>query len=177
MCGVPASLELLLICGPACWSRSRLHRWGRVAGRGLIEQLDLGTRRLIALRISAHSRIFNAHGQVRPHEEIKLVSCTRGAIFDVAVDVRAGSPSYGKWVGIELSADSRSSVYIPAGFAHGYQTLTDDAEVRYCVSARYHPEAERGVRWDDPDLAIAWPKASQRVISKRDQALPRLRDL
>ena len=117
------------------------------------------------------------HFQVRPHEEIKLVSCTRGAIFDVAVDVRAGSPSYGKWVGIELSADSRSSVYIPAGFAHGYQTLTDDAEVRYCVSARYHPEAERGVRWDDPDLAIAWPKASQRVISKRDQALPRLRDL
>jgi dTDP-4-dehydrorhamnose 3,5-epimerase len=104
-------------------------------------------------------------------------SCTRGAIFDVAVDVRAGSPSYGKWVGIELSADSRSSVYIPAGFAHGYQTLTDDAEVRYCVSERYHPEAERGVRWDDPDLAIAWPKASQRVISRRDQALPRLRDL
>ncbi len=105
------------------------------------------------------------HFQVRPHEEIKLVSCTRGAIFDVAVDVRAGSPSYGKWVGLELSADSRSSVYIPAGFAHGYQTLTDDAEVRYCVSERYHPEAERGVRWDDPDLAIAWPKASQRVIS------------
>lgn len=90
------------------------------------------------------------HFQVRPHEEIKLVSCTRGAIFDVAVDVRAGSPSYGKWVGIELSADSRSSVYIPAGFAHGYQTLTDDAEVRYCVSARYHPEAERGVRWGRP---------------------------
>jgi dTDP-4-dehydrorhamnose 3,5-epimerase len=117
------------------------------------------------------------HFQVRPHEEIKLVSCTRGAIFDVAVDVRAGSPSYGKWVGLELSADSRSSVYIPAGFAHGYQTLTDDAEVRYCVSERYHPEAERGVRWDDPDLAIAWPKASQRVISGRDLALPRLRDL
>jgi len=117
------------------------------------------------------------HFQAAPHEEIKLVSCTRGAVFDVAVDVRPGSRSRGRWVGVELSADNRSTLYIPAGFAHGFQTLTDDAEVRYHISERYHPEAARGVRWDDPDIGIVWPKVEQRVIASRDQALPRLRDL
>jgi dTDP-4-dehydrorhamnose 3,5-epimerase len=78
---------------------------------------------------------------------------------------------------MELSADNRSTLYIPAGFAHGFQTLTDHAEVRYHISERYRPEAARGIRWDDPDLAIVWPKVEQRVISSRDLALPRLRDL
>jgi dTDP-4-dehydrorhamnose 3,5-epimerase len=117
------------------------------------------------------------HFQAPPQEEVKLVSCTRGAVFDVAVDLRLGSPSRGKWAGVELSADNRSALYIPAGFAHGFQTLTDDAEVRYHISERYRPEAARGVRWDDPDLAVVWPRADQRVISGRDQTLPRLRDL
>jgi len=88
-----------------------------------------------------------------------------------------GLRSRGRWVGVELSADNRSTLYIPAGFAHGFQTLTDDAEVRYHISERYHPEAARGVRWDDPDIGIVWPKVEQRVIASRDQALPRLRDL
>ncbi len=105
------------------------------------------------------------------------MSCTRGAVFDVVLDVRPGSQSRGRWVGVELSADNGSALYIPAGFAHGFQTLTDDAQVLYHISERYHPEAARGVRWDDPDLAIAWPKTEHRVISGRDQALPRLRDL
>jgi dTDP-4-dehydrorhamnose 3,5-epimerase len=117
------------------------------------------------------------HFQAPPHAEIKLVSCTRGAIFDVAVDVRPGSPSRGRWVGVELTADSGSALYIPAGFAHGFQTLTDDAEVLYHISEPYRAEAARGVRWDDPDLAIAWPQTQQRVMSSRDRALPRLRDL
>ena len=117
------------------------------------------------------------HFQAPPQEEIKLVSCTRGAVFDVAVDLRLGSSSRGKWAGVELSADNRSTLYIPAGFAHGFQTLTDDAEVRYHISERYRPEAARGVRWDDPDLAIIWPTAAERVMSDRDRSLPRLRDL
>lgn len=117
------------------------------------------------------------HFQAPPHEETKLVSCTRGAVFDVAVDVRPQSRSRGRWAGVELSAENRAVLYIPAGFAHGFQTLTDDAEVRYHISERYRPEASRGVRWDDPDLAVAWPSTGQRVISSRDQALPRLRDL
>ena len=117
------------------------------------------------------------HFQAPPQEEIKLVSCTRGAVFDVAVDLRLGSSSRGKWAGVELSADNGATLYIPAGFAHGFQTLTDDAEVRYHISERYRPEAARGVRWDDPDLAIVWPTAAQRVMSDRDRSLPRLRDL
>ena len=117
------------------------------------------------------------HFQAPPQEEIKLVSCTRGAVFDVAVDLRLGSSSRGKWAGVELSADNRSTLYIPAGFAHGFQTLTDDAEVLYHISEPYRAEAARGVRWDDADLAIAWPEMEQRVISSRDRALPRLRDL
>jgi dTDP-4-dehydrorhamnose 3,5-epimerase len=88
------------------------------------------------------------------------------------VDVWPGSQSLGKWVGVELSADNRLTLYIPAGFAHGFQTLTDDAEVRYHISERYRPEAARGVRWDDPDLAIAWPNTAQRMIPSRDRALP-----
>ena len=116
------------------------------------------------------------HFQAPPHDETKLVSCTRGAVFDVAVDVRPQSPSRGKWVGVELSADNRFVFYIPAGFAHGFQTLADDTEVRYHISKRYCAEASRGVRWDDPDLAIVWPETDQRVISSRDKALPRLRD-
>lgn len=126
---------------------------------------------------SCRGTLRGLHFQAPPHEEIKLVSCTRGAVFDVAVDVRPGSRSRGKWVGLELSADNRSILYIPAGFAHGFQTLCDDAEVRYQISERYRPEAARGVRWDDPDLAIAWPHTDQRLMSGRDRALPRLRDL
>ena len=117
------------------------------------------------------------HFQAPPHEETKLVSCTRGAVFDVAVDLRPHSPSRGRWIAVELSADNRSTFYIPAGFAHGFQTLTDEAEVRYHISERYRPEAARGVRWDDPDLAIGWPQAGSRVISDRDQNLPRLADV
>jgi dTDP-4-dehydrorhamnose 3,5-epimerase len=117
------------------------------------------------------------HFQAPPHEEVKLVMCMRGAVFDVVVDLRPGSPSYGRWLGLELNADTKSTLYIPGGFAHGFQTLTDQAEMLYHISERHHPEAARGIHWNDPDLSIDWPMAAQRVISRRDQALPRLRDL
>jgi dTDP-4-dehydrorhamnose 3,5-epimerase len=117
------------------------------------------------------------HFQAPPHEETKLVLCMRGAIFDVVVDLRPGSASHGRWVGVELSADTKSTLYIPPGFAHGFKTLTDDTEVLYHISERYRPEAARGIRWNDPDVAINWPNTGQRVISGRDRALPRLRDL
>jgi len=117
------------------------------------------------------------HFQTSPHEETKIVRCTRGAIFDVVVDLRPESPTRAEWATVELTVDNGASLYIPAGFAHGFQTLTDDAEVVYHISEPYRPEAARGVRWDDPDLAIVWPKVTNRVISERDRALPRLRDL
>src|SRR5262245_63000817 len=98
------------------------------------------------------------HWQAAPHTEVKLVRCTTGAVFDVAVDLRPDSPTRGRWVGVELTAENRRALYIPCGCAHGYQTLTDNSEVFYLVSAFYNAESARGVRWDDPAFGIVWPE-------------------
>jgi dTDP-4-dehydrorhamnose 3,5-epimerase len=109
------------------------------------------------------------HYQADPHGESKLVRCVRGAILDVAVDLRPGSPTRCAWHGVELSAENRLALYIPAGLAHGFQTLEENCEVLYQMGARYVPEAARGVRWDDPAFAIDWPEPhGERVISERD---------
>jgi dTDP-4-dehydrorhamnose 3,5-epimerase len=113
------------------------------------------------------------HFQNAPHEEAKLVRCTRGAIFDVAVDLRQGSATRGTWVGVELDGENGRALYIPEGCAHGFQTLVDDTEVSYMISTPYAPDASVGVRWDDPLLGIAWPDVATRTISARDQQLPR----
>jgi dTDP-4-dehydrorhamnose 3,5-epimerase len=110
------------------------------------------------------------HYQADPRPETKLVRCTRGAAFDVIVDLRPGSPTFRTWVGVELSETNGVALYIPGGFAHGYQTLADDTELVYEMSEFYVPELARGVRWDDPALAIAWPESTHRIISARDQA-------
>jgi dTDP-4-dehydrorhamnose 3,5-epimerase len=111
------------------------------------------------------------HFQAAPHDEAKTVRCTAGAIFDVAVDLRDGSPTRLRWVGVELSATNRRSLFVPEGCAHGYVTLTDGAEVEYKISTPYLPDAARGYRWDDPTLGIEWPVHVTR-ISDRDAALP-----
>lgn len=111
------------------------------------------------------------HYQTAPHEEVKLVRCTAGAIYDVIVDLREDSPTRSQWLGMELSASNRLMVYIPKGFAHGFQTLADETEVFYQVSEYYHPESARGVRWDDPAFGIAWPLGIS-VVSERDRAHP-----
>jgi dTDP-4-dehydrorhamnose 3,5-epimerase len=97
-----------------------------------------------------------------------------GAAHDVLVDLRPGSPTFAHWFAIELSAEGRQMVYIPRGLAHGFQTLTDNTELHYLMSAVFHPEAARGVRWDDPALGIAWPECPHRIISPRDQNFPDL---
>ena len=113
------------------------------------------------------------HFQAEPHGESKLVRCVRGAIFDVAVDVRPGSATCRRWHAAQLSAENRLAFYIPAGLAHGFQTLTDNAEVLYQMGDPYVPEAARGVRWDDPAFAIDWPEPlGERTISERDRAFP-----
>jgi dTDP-4-dehydrorhamnose 3,5-epimerase len=114
------------------------------------------------------------HYQVAPHGEAKLVRCTRGAIFDVAVDLRADSPSYLRWTGLRLSEDDGCALFIPEGCAHGFQTLVDDTEVLYQISTAYAPEAATGVRWDDPSFGIGWPAAPPegRTISRRDAGYP-----
>ncbi len=111
------------------------------------------------------------HYQAPPHGECKLIRCVRGAAFDVAVDLRPGSATRGHWISVELTAGNTRMILIPEGIAHGFQTLADDTELAYQISAAYHPEAARGVRWDDPDLAIAWPLADP-ILSLRDRNLP-----
>ena len=112
------------------------------------------------------------HYQAAPHEETKLVRCTKGSIFDVIIDLRPHSATYRKHVGVRLCATEYTSLYIPAGFAHGFQTLEDDSEVLYQMSEYYHPESARGVRWDDPAFGIEWPRAEKRIISDRDRSYP-----
>lgn len=112
------------------------------------------------------------HYQAAPHQEDKLVRVTRGAIFDVIVDLRPGSPTFGTWHGVELSADNHRQLYVPKDFAHGFQTLENDTEVLYQMTVPFHPDAPRGIRWDDPDLAIVWPAVQSRHISERDVHLP-----
>jgi dTDP-4-dehydrorhamnose 3,5-epimerase len=112
------------------------------------------------------------HFQRAPHQEIKLVRCSRGAIHDVIVDLRPSSPAFGKHVAVTLSAGNGICLYIPAGVAHGFQTLEDDTEVAYQITADYAPAAAAGVRFEDPALGIAWPLPVT-VISERDRQLPR----
>jgi len=113
------------------------------------------------------------HYQAAPHGEVKIVGCTAGAILDVVVDLRAGSPTRLGWCAVELTPATGAQLYIPAGFAHGFLTLADDTVVHYRMGARYVPDAARGVRWDDPRLEIAWP-GRPAVISERDASYPDL---
>jgi dTDP-4-dehydrorhamnose 3,5-epimerase len=113
------------------------------------------------------------HYQVPPHAQDKLVRCSRGAVYDVAVDLREGSPTRRGWVAVELSAANRRMLYVPKGFAHGFLTLDDTSEIYYHFSDSYAPASERGFRWDDPAVGIAWPFAPV-VVSVRDRTLPLL---
>lgn len=113
------------------------------------------------------------HYQAPPYEEAKLVRCTAGSIFDVALDLRPKSSTYLAWTGVELSAVNRLALYVPEGCAHGFLTLADDVEVAYLISAEYEPAAARGVRFDDPAFGIGWP-AKIRIVSERDRSYPDL---
>jgi dTDP-4-dehydrorhamnose 3,5-epimerase len=112
------------------------------------------------------------HFQRAPHAENKLVRCTRGAVWVVMVDLRADSPTYLQWQGVELTPENGRLLLVPEGFAQGYQTLVDDCEVVYQMTHEYVPEAASGVRWDDPAFGIEWPPAGERIISDRDLAWP-----
>jgi dTDP-4-dehydrorhamnose 3,5-epimerase len=111
------------------------------------------------------------HYQIAPAEETKLVRCTRGAIWDVLLDIRPGR-TLGRWISMELSADNGHALYVTGGIAHGFQTLKDDSEVCYEISAPYHAELQRGVRWDDPSHGIVWPHCEERIIAERDNQFP-----
>ncbi|MEL6201169.1 MAG: dTDP-4-dehydrorhamnose 3,5-epimerase [Pseudomonadota bacterium] len=117
------------------------------------------------------------HYQLPPFEQAKLVRVTRGSVYDVAVDIRKGSPTYGKWVGLELSADKWNQLLVPAGFAHGFITLEPDTEMMYKVSSFYSREHDRAIRFDDPSIGVDWPMdASQVIVSEKDANAPLLAD-
>ena len=118
------------------------------------------------------------HFQLEPYAQGKLVRCVKGAIFDVAIDIRVGSPTYGKWVGAELSGENGAQLWIPVGFAHGFATLRPETLVHYKVTAPYSAEHDRGLLWDDPSIGIAWPIArGDAVLSDKDRQQPALADL
>uniref|UniRef100_UPI002636C852 dTDP-4-dehydrorhamnose 3,5-epimerase family protein n=1 Tax=Sulfurihydrogenibium sp. TaxID=2053621 RepID=UPI002636C852 len=105
------------------------------------------------------------------------VKCIKGKIFDVAVDIRRGSPTYGKWIGIELSEENKLMLWIPKGFAHGFLTLSSEAEIIYKISgAEYSPQHDRSIRWNDPEINITWPTTEEPILSEKDKNAPLLRD-
>ena len=124
---------------------------------------------------SAKGTLRGLHYQLH-HPQGKLVHVTRGEVFDVAVDIRRGSPTFGRWFGTMLSADNHHQMWIPPGFAHGFAVTSDTADFAYKVTATYDPSDERSIAWDDPELAIAWPIAGPPMLSKRDAAAVRFRD-
>lgn len=116
------------------------------------------------------------HYQLNPKAQTKLIRCTRGSIFDVAVDIRKGSPTFKKWFGIELNDENKKQLLIPKGFAHGFLTLTNDVEVQYKVDELYAPEYDRGIRWNDPSIGIEWPMDITPVLSVKDGRAPLLNE-
>lgn len=127
---------------------------------------------------AAKGTVRGLHFQTAPFAQTKLIRVARGAILDVAVDIRRGSPTYGRHVAVRIDAESWNQILIPVGFAHGLCTLTDDVEVLYKVSASYAPDHDKGVAWDDPDLGIDWPvRAEDAILSAKDRVQPRLCDL
>jgi len=130
--------------------------------------------KLVQSSISMNTRkgtLRGLHFQANPFEEAKLVRCTRGAVYDVVVDLRPASPRFCDWFAAVLTAASHKALYIPEGCAHGFMTLEDDSEVLYQISEFYHPESARGVRWNDPTFGIRWPEKVE-VISERDRTYP-----
>ena len=115
------------------------------------------------------------HYQLNPMCQAKLIRCTRGELWDVAVDIRKGSPQYGQWTGVHLSAKNKRQVLVPRGFAHGFITLTDDVEVQYKADNYYAPECDGNIRWNDPDIGIEWP-IEPVILSPKDVAAPFLKD-
>ena len=139
------------------------------------ELAEHGIGRLVEGNISYNAKkgtLRGMHSQAAPHGQGKLLRCTRGAVYDVGIDLRPDSPTFKEWVAVELTEENRTLLYLPPEFGHGFQTLADDTEVFYMVSSPYAPEAYRGVRWDDPAFGVEWPHAEARIINERDRTYP-----
>ena len=168
----PAGLDGVFLIQPD-WHRDARGQFARLfdhrqfAAAGLVAQFDNASASVSRLRHTLRGM----HLQLAPAREAKLVRCVRGALFDVALDLRPHSARFGAWAGHALSAENGAMLYVPEGFAHGFLTLADDTEALYLTSAFHDPARERGVRWDDPRFAIGWP-APPSVLSDKDRAWP-----
>lgn len=128
--------------------------------------------------LSAKGVLRGLHYQIEPYAQGKLVRCIEGEVFDVAVDIRDGSPTYGKWVGVNLSADNHRQLWIPEGFAHGFLTLSERAQFVYKTTNYYHPQSDRGIIWNDPDINIQWPSIDIPInLSDKDKVQPSLKNI
>ena len=128
--------------------------------------------RIVQENISYNARrntLRGMHYQVAPDAQPKLIRCTQGAVYDVVIDLRPDSATHRNWIGVELTAENHRMIYVPAGFAHGFQTLQDHTELLYLMFAPYAPASARGVRWDDPAFGVEWPAADDRIINERDR--------
>jgi dTDP-4-dehydrorhamnose 3,5-epimerase len=147
--------------------------FGRAWCQKEFEQHNL-IARIRQVNVSSNMRkgtLRGMHYQIAPYQETKLVRCTRGSIYDVIIDLRTSSPTYGRWTGVELTAKNYRLLYVPEDFAHGFQTLEDNTEVTYQVSQFYMPGSEGGIRWNDPAFSIEWPMSVQ-VLSEKDDNWP-----
>lgn len=183
--GVPMGGPLLLT--PQLFADGRgffLESWNQRRWTALLQLHGQTVRPFVQDNHSCSSRgvLRGLHWQVPPHPQGKLVRCVVGSIFDVAVDLRRGSPSFGAWVGAELSAANHRQLWVPEGFAHGFLTLSEQAEVLYKTTDFWSRDCERSLRWDDPQVAIAWPALAERharepLLSEKDGAAPGLQQL
>lgn len=180
---VPTRLQGVVIVEPAVFGDERgwfMESWNQARFDGALRDLGLpAPRPFVQDNHSCSSRgvLRGLHHQLPPHPQGKLVRVVRGAAFDVAVDIRRGSPQFGQWVGVELSADNRRELWIPEGFAHGFLALEDDTHFLYKTTDVYARDCERALRWDDPGLAIDWPLARvgrAPLVAPKDAAAPRL---
>lgn len=178
MNAIPTALEGVFILEPKVFGDARgffTESWNE-------QRFNAAVGRVVRFVQDNHSRsrkgvLRGLHFQRAPHAQGKLVRCVAGSVFDVAVDLREGSPTYGQWAGVELSADNHRQFWVPPGFAHGFLTLSDSADFLYKTTDYYAPQAEGAVRWDDPDIGIAWPDLGEAPqLAAKDAAAAWLRD-
>lgn len=174
MKAIETGIEGLLIIEPQVFGDERgyffeAHNAAKLAALGVepgVLQINQSFSRQGVLR--------GLHFQAPPHDQTKLVRCVSGRLFDVAVDIRRGSPTYGKWFGLELSAENKRMLYVPSGFAHGFYALTDCELLYLCGRSGYDKASEGGLRYDDPDIGIVWPLTGEPSVIERDQSFPPL---
>lgn len=171
-----------LLITPKLFNDSRgffYESWNHTAWLQMLEKHQQAPQCFVQDNQSRSSRhvLRGLHWQKPPHAQAKLVRCLSGEIYDVAVDLRRHSPSFGQWIGICLSASNHRQLWIPTGFAHGFLTLSEFADVLYKTTDQWDPACERSLRWDDPSLAIAWPNTAQPRLSEKDAVAPYLNQL